>query len=65
MKLEAVNRLGLVRRFGNRRSLGLVYCAPVRETSTFLRRGRRTSSPPQFGQTADIASVQLWQNVHS
>jgi hypothetical protein len=29
------------------------------------RRGRRTSSPPQFGQTASIASVQALQNVHS
>ena len=29
------------------------------------RRGRGTSSPPQFGQTPFIASVQATQNVHS
>jgi len=29
------------------------------------RRGRTTSSPPQFGQTALIASVQAGQKVHS
>jgi hypothetical protein len=27
--------------------------------------GRRTNSPPQFGHTAAIASVQPRQNVHS
>jgi len=30
-----------------------------------LRRGRLTSSPPQFGQTKFICSVQLAQYVHS
>ena len=30
-----------------------------------LPRGRRTSSPPQFGQTLAIASVQAGQKVHS
>ena len=30
-----------------------------------VRRGRRTSSPPQFGQTASSALVQPGQNVHS
>jgi hypothetical protein len=30
-----------------------------------LRRGRLTSSPPQFGQTKYICSVQLAQYVHS
>jgi hypothetical protein len=34
-------------------------------TTRTLRRGRRNSSPPQFGQTAFIASVQGGQNVHS
>ena len=29
------------------------------------RRGRRTSSPPQFGHTASIEAVQPAQNVHS
>ncbi len=29
------------------------------------RRGRATSSPPQFGQTASIASAHATQNVHS
>src|SRR5439155_1298283 len=29
------------------------------------RRGRRTSSPPQFGQTAFICSAQFTQYVHS
>lgn len=33
--------------------------------STFPRRGRRTSSPPQFGQTAAIASAHFAQKVHS
>jgi hypothetical protein len=32
---------------------------------TFEARGRRTNSPPQFGHTAAIASVQSRQNVHS
>jgi hypothetical protein len=45
--------------------LGLIHDAPLSESSTFPRRGRRTSSPPQFGQIADIASVQLGQKVHS
>jgi hypothetical protein len=31
----------------------------------FETRGRRTNSPPQFGHTAAIASVQSRQNVHS
>src|SRR5215813_11107199 len=31
----------------------------------FRRRGRATSSPPQFGQTPFIASVQATQKVHS
>jgi hypothetical protein len=31
----------------------------------FVRRGRRTSSPPQLGQTDPIASVHDRQNVHS
>jgi hypothetical protein len=30
-----------------------------------LRRGLRTSSPPQFGQTAFISSEQRSQKVHS
>jgi hypothetical protein len=30
-----------------------------------LRRGRGTSSPPQFGQTLSIASAHAGQNVHS
>jgi hypothetical protein len=30
-----------------------------------LRRGRLTSSPPQFGQTKYICSAQLAQYVHS
>jgi hypothetical protein len=30
-----------------------------------LRRGRRTSSPPQFGQTPFSALVHSPQNVHS
>jgi hypothetical protein len=29
------------------------------------RRGRRTSSPPQFGHTAVIAVAHVEQNVHS
>jgi hypothetical protein len=33
--------------------------------SVFAGRGRRTSSPPQFGHTALIAPVQFAQNVHS
>ena len=32
---------------------------------TGFRRGRRTSSPPQFGQTLSIASAHAGQNVHS
>ena len=30
-----------------------------------MRRGRRTSSPVQFGQTCFICAVQSAQNVHS
>ncbi len=30
-----------------------------------LRRGLRTSSPPQFGQIASIAAAHAAQNVHS
>ena len=33
--------------------------------STFPRRGRRTSSPPQFGQILDMSPVQGAQKVHS
>jgi hypothetical protein len=29
------------------------------------RRGRRTNSPPQFGQRPSIPPVQLGQKVHS
>ena len=29
------------------------------------RRGRLTSSPPQFGQIEFIAAEQSWQKVHS
>jgi hypothetical protein len=30
-----------------------------------VRRGRRTSSPPQFGHVASISEAQPTQNVHS
>lgn len=36
-----------------------------REDDSAFFRGRRTSSPPQFGHTAFISSVQLGQKVHS
>ena len=36
-----------------------------RELNGSLRRGRLTSSPPQFGQTKFICSAQLPQYVHS
>jgi hypothetical protein len=35
------------------------------ELNGSLRRGRLTSSPPQFGQTKYICSAQLAQYVHS
>jgi hypothetical protein len=41
----------------------LDYVAPKLDGS--LRRGRFTSSPPQFGQTKFICSAQLPQYVHS
>jgi len=31
----------------------------------YLRLGRATNSPPQFGHTAFIAAAQLGQKVHS
>jgi hypothetical protein len=39
-------------------------CAATASTDV-VRRGRRPNSPPQFGQTAAMASVQGEQNVHS
>jgi len=36
-----------------------------RRYSALPFRGRLTSSPPQFGQIADIASVHSVQKVHS
>jgi hypothetical protein len=41
----------------------LDYIAPELDGS--LRRGRLTSSPPQFGQTKFVCSAQLPQYVHS
>jgi hypothetical protein len=38
---------------------------PAPELDVSLRRGRRTSSPSQFGQTKFIRPAQLWQKVHS
>src|SRR6516165_3114376 len=35
------------------------------ELAGFLRRGRRTSSPSQFGQTKFVCLAQLVQYVHS
>jgi hypothetical protein len=38
----------------------LPYNSPI-----FPRRGRRTNSPPQFGQMVAIAAVHFGQKVHS
>ena len=35
------------------------------DAAAYLRRGRRKSSLPQFGQTALMASVHAGQKVHS
>ena len=45
-------------RLGRRRGLAA-------SRHTLVRRGRRTSSPPQFGQIDSIASAHAGQNVHS
>ena len=37
----------------------------LRGTGSFRRRGRRTSSPRQFGHTWPIALLHFSQNVHS
>jgi hypothetical protein len=48
----------------NRRHHLAGVCAATAATD-FVRRGRRTSSPPQLGQIDSIAAVQAKQNVHS